>query len=56
MKLKLIESISPMGLEKKLCIEDFLNRFFVSNQKQIEIKRIMIDLFNRLKYSRWIEP
>lgn len=55
MKLKFIESISTIGLEKKFCIEDFLNQFFVPNRKQTEIKTRIIDLFYTLKNLQLIE-
>lgn len=50
MKLKLIESISTVSLEKRFYIEDFFNQFSIPN------KKLIIDLYYELKDWKLIEP
>ena len=54
-KLKIIEVLSTTNLEKKFCVEDFLNQFSISNQKQREIKKRIVDLLNELITSKALE-
>jgi hypothetical protein len=54
-KLKIIEVLSTTDLEKKFCVEDFLNQFSISNQKQREIKKRIVDLLNELITSKTLE-
>ena len=54
-KLKFMKSISIIGLEKRFCVEDFLNKFSISNKKRREVKEIIIDLFDELKDDKLIE-
>ena len=54
-KLKIIEVLSTTDLEKKFCVEDFLNQFSISNQKQREIKKRIVDLLNELIISKALE-
>ena len=55
-KCKVIQIISTSSLEKKFCVQDFLNQLSVSNQKQTQVKQIIIKLFDELKNVKLIEP
>ena len=55
-KLKLIESISTVGLEKKFYVKDFLNQFSLSNKDRTMIKKSIIDGFSILTDTKFIHP
>jgi len=54
-KLQLIESFSPVELEKRFPVKKFLNQFSVSNKDLTKIKKQLIDSFLILKDSELIE-
>ena len=54
-KLQLIESFSQVELEKKLLVQELLNKFCVSNKDLTKIKKQLIDSVSKLKDSGLIE-
>ena len=56
LKLEIIQILSTDSLEKSFSVEDFMNRFSISNQKRRDIKKRMVELLNELKTSNSVEP
>ena len=56
LKLEIIQIFSTDSLEKSFSVEDFMNRFSISNQKRMDIKKRMVELLNELKTSNSVEP
>jgi len=56
LKLEIIQILSTDSLEKSFSVEDFMNRFYISNQKRRDIKKRMVELLNELKTSNSVEP
>ena len=56
LKLEIIQIFSTDSLEKSFSVEDFMNRFPISNQKRGDIKKQMVELLNELKTSNSVEP
>lgn len=54
-KLQFIDSISNIGIQKQFQLQTFMNQFSVSNQKQTQIKQVIIDLFHDLKDQEFIQ-
>ena len=54
-KLKLIESISTIDLEKRFPVKSFLNQFSIANKKRSRIKSKVINLFFELRDYGLIE-
>lgn len=55
-KLQIIQVFSTNSLEKKFSVEDFMNQFSISNKKRAKIKKLIIDLLDKLKTSNSIKP
>ena len=54
-RIELIESISKVGLRKIFHSEDFFNQFSISNQKQTQMKNVIINLLDEFKEIKLIE-
>ena len=54
-KLQFVDSISKIGIQKQFYLQSFMNQFSVSNQRQTEIKQVIIDLFYELKDQGFIK-
>lgn len=48
--------MNTVSLEKRFFIENFLERFSVSNKKRIKIKKLIIHEFSILTNTKLIEP
>ena len=55
MKLQFIENISKVSRKKRFDVDKFMQKFSVFNQKKLEIKNIIINLFYELRDNEFIE-